>query len=52
MFCQAGMELGMSRKAIKRLIQIRGVWLAQLVEQATLDFKVVSLSPILGGEIT
>ena len=29
-----------------------GAWLAQLVEQVTLDLGVVGLSPILGVEIT
>ena len=31
---------------------IRGMWLAQLVEHVTLDLGVVSLSPMLGIEIT
>ena len=30
----------------------RGVWLAQLVEHATLNLGVVSLSPMLGIEMT
>lgn len=30
---------------------LRGLWLAQLVQQATLDFWVVSLNPMLGIEI-
>lgn len=30
----------------------RGTWLAQLVELATLDFRVVSLGPTLEVEIT
>ena len=30
----------------------RGTWLAQLVGQATLELRVVSLSPILGVEVT
>ena len=35
---------------IKR--QSWGAWLAQSVERATLDLRVVSLSPTLGEEIT
>ena len=31
---------------------VRGTWLAQLVEHATLDLRVVGLSPTLGVEIT
>ena len=30
----------------------RGAWLAQLEERATLDFRVVGLSPTLGLAIT
>lgn len=30
----------------------RGAWLAQLVEQVTLDLGVMGLSPMLGAEMT
>ena len=44
-------------KAEDMIIRIRkftywGTWLAQLVEYAILDLKVVSLSPTLGVELT
>ena len=32
--------------------KFRGAWLAQLVEYATLDLGVMSLSPMLGVETT
>ena len=31
---------------------LQGAWLAQLVEHATLDLRVVSLNPMLDVEIT
>ena len=33
-------------------MKTRGTWLAQSLEHATLDLRVVSLSPMLGVEIT
>ena len=32
--------------------KIKGAWLVQLVEHATLDLRVVGLSPTVGVEIT
>ena len=37
---------------VKTTKRLRGAWLAQLVEHATLDLEIRSLSPVLGVEIT
>ena len=37
---------------IRKKRVLRGSWLAQSVEHVTLDFRVVSSRPMLGGEIT
>ena len=54
----------MARESIARMVFVSnsipfprkginwGIWLAQSVEHATLDLRVVSLSPTLGMEIT
>lgn len=39
-------------KQMLKLLQKRGIWLAQLVDQGTLDLRVVSLRPTLGVEFT
>lgn len=36
----------------RKITGIRGAWLAQSVEQATLDLRVFSLSPAMRVEIT
>lgn len=38
-------------KGVKTVSE-RGIWLAQSVEHATLDLRVVGSSPVLGVEIT
>ena len=35
-----------------KMVSERGIWLTQSVEHATLDLRVVSLSPTLGVGIT
>ena len=53
-------ECGCGRSCVKvtdfqmgfRVRQVGGAWLAQSVEHATLDLGVMSLSPVLGIDLT
>ena len=45
-------QLGLCVSSCCREQQLEGAWLAQLVEEVILDLWLVSLSPLMGVEIT